>query len=554
MKRNAKMIILLAAVMTVACNVSTDNNKSLDYDSLDVNFSASISGATWEVNDVIGVVATCTRNDETGVAMSTNSPASFAPTAGGANSFLISKTEEDNIVALKGDHNYLFYAFTPFKGGSTDLGRLPADIPAAITFGEDIQQLYVAKKSTTNVIAPVNLNFSTPSCLVRLAVPDDIVNPDGGTVLKSMTVEPADESAFEGAIAYNASYSLLTDEATVIKGSESKKITVNFPESGLQMEKGYTTVTFLMAPFTVPEGAFQLVFTDISGKTNTIPFLNKNIGAEFPAGSLIEQTMGSSSDGIVPCFSPVEWEIGGGKSDLWQIYENISTSKKLGIFNYETQPLWRPTNYSGAAGGKYNDEHIWTSSQPMATIQYFYSDSHPNPSKIIIESNTFQQYNYSSPCIKGLWTGDYLEIKIPVKKFEANTEVSLSFPAYGRGAPIFWDIEYLDGETWKILDKTDKSSPDGQFTMKATAAIAHGNSIKTWDGIPMNINIPFTEAIPSGYLQIRFKVVDGRYITNNASSANNNVCKQIEGPLFDGTSLFAFVNISNMYKTIKVEW
>lgn len=70
----------------------------------------------------------------------------------------------------------------------------------------------------------------------------------------------------------------------------------------------------------------------------------------------------------------------------------------------------------------------------------------------------------------------------------------------------------------------------------------------------MNINIPFTEAIPSGYLQIRFKVVDGRYITNNASSANNNVCKQIEGPLFDGTSLFAFVNISNMYKTIKVEW
>ena len=33
---------------------------------------------------------------------------------------------------------------------------------------------------------------------------------------------------------------------------------------------------------------------------------------EFKAGDLIEQTMSSSGDGVIPCVSPVEWYIGGG--------------------------------------------------------------------------------------------------------------------------------------------------------------------------------------------------------------------------------------------------
>jgi hypothetical protein len=219
--------------------------------------------------------------------------------------------------------------------------------------------------------------------------------------------------------------------------------------------------------------------------------------------------------------------------------------------NYDTQPFWNPTsgNY-----GTYDSDHIWTAGQAQATIQYFYSEDHPNPSKIVTESNNFPQYEYSSPCVKGLWTGDYFEFKVPVKKFPANKTVKLTIPAYGRGNPLYWDIDYLDGEEWKTVQKKSFTSPDGQFTKESTVMIIHGNTTAQWEGTPFTVEIPFTEAIDSGYLQIRFKVAYGEYITINSSAVGSKECKQIEGPMFDGTCLFAFINKSKLHTSIKLEW
>ena len=551
MRTISKLTILLFVAIATACNVTQDNNQSLDYDTLEVNFSATLLGGTWGNDDAIGIVATCTRDGDTDVAMNTASVSAFSPVSEMETSILASKSDEDKITAKKGDHNFKFYAFTPYAGGEVNLSSIPADIPKDVVFGEELSQLYVASRTATSVIAPVALEFNTPSCLVKLQIPDDIVNIDGSTILKSMVLKPVNAAVFTGNLAYDATYNIHTGATTVAEGSASKEISVTFGDQGYQMKPGYTTISFLMAPFTVPEGGFSLTFTATDNTTNTIPFLNKNIGGVYAAGSLIEQTMSSSGDGVIPCYSPVEWWIGGAGNHGWQIYPHISTSKQLGVFNYDTQPLWKPT----AGGyGTYADDHIWTAAQPQATIQYIYSENHPSPQSIITETNNFSQYKYSSPCVKGLWTGDYFEFKVPVKKFPANKKVTLTFPAYGRGAPLFWDIDYLDGEDWKTVAKQQHKSPDSQFTQESTLMIPHGNSVKQWDGIPITVEIPFTEAIDSGYLQIRLKVAYGEYITVNSSAVGSNECKKIDGPLFDGTCLFAFINISEVLTSVKLEW
>lgn len=553
--------MLSVAMATTACNVTQDNNQSLDYDTLEVNFSAKLTGGTWSTDDAVGIVATCTRNDDTEVAMNTNAISAFSPASAMETSALAGKSEDDKIIAVKGDHNFKFYAFTPYNGGDVNLSSIPADIPASVSFGTELSQLYVASRTATSVIAPVALEFTTPSCLVKLQIPDDIVSEDGSTVLKSMVLKPVNADAFTGNLAYEATYNIYTGQTTVADGSGSSEITVDFGAEGYQMTPGYTEVSFLMAPFTVPEGGFQLTFTAADKSTNIIPFLNKNVGGEFKAGDLIEQTMSSSGDGVIPCVSPVEWYIGGGGNHGWKSYPHITTSKNLGVFNYDTQPLWRPT----AGGyGTYDSEHIWTAGQPQATIQFIYSDQHPCPNKIATETNNFPEYKYSAPCVKGLWTGDYFEFKVPVKKFPAGRTVKLSFPAFGRGNPLYWNIEFLDGEEWKTVQKQSHTSPDGQFTYESTIMIPHGNTNKQWDGIPINVDIPFTQAIESGYLQIRLTVADGTMITYNANVTDNRVkeCRTLVAPgevegsnkTDIGSTLFAFVNKSEVMTSIKLEW
>ena len=85
-----------------SCNVSTDNNKSLDYDALEVNFSATLDGSVWSADEIIGVYAVCSRNGNT-EQMGGKSPASFIPLTGGqTSSNLVKKSEEDAITAIKG--------------------------------------------------------------------------------------------------------------------------------------------------------------------------------------------------------------------------------------------------------------------------------------------------------------------------------------------------------------------------------------------------------------------------------------------------------------------
>lgn len=522
MDKSKNLFFAFIALAAVSCAPNTDNNHGLEYDSLEVNFSASKSGDGWAADDVVGIKAVCTRDGQEDFLMSTNNPACFSPVAAGESSYLVKNGEDNNIIALAGDHNFRFYAYTPYDASITDLSQLPADIPANVTYGEPNTALYVASANVTDVVAPVALDFTSISCCLNLQIPDDIV-AESSTVLRKMVIKSSEDAPLEDDIAYSAAYNIYTGDITRQEGSGSKEITVDFGQDGCTLEPGYTALSVLIAPFTVPEGGLRVEFTDINGDTNTVPLLQNNSGESYTAGTDIDFTLSSSSDGIVPCTSPVEWPVG---------YRD-----GVGVFNNTTQPLWL-------------SEHIWTSSQSQATMTYVVSENNPVTPKF--ESNHFIEHNYSSGCVKGSWTGDYFEFDVPVRRFEAGTEVTLTFPAYGRGAPLYWDVYYLDGEEWKC-DRSSHTSPDGQFTQNSTLMIEHGNRDGSFEGITYEVKMTFENAIQSGHLRIRLQVAYGQYITNN-SSTYSTACKEISTPSLDGTMLFAFVNKSGDTNSVKIEW
>ena len=522
MDKSKNLFFAFIALAAVSCAPNTDNNHGLEYDSLEVNFSASKSGDGWAADDVVGIKAVCTRDGQEDFLMSTNNPACFSPVAAGESSYLVKNGEDNNIIALAGDHNFRFYAYTPYDASITDLSQLPADIPANVTYGEPNTALYVASANVTDVVAPVALDFTSISCCLNLQIPDDIV-AESSTVLRKMVIKSSEDAPLEDDIAYSAAYNIYTGDITRQEGSGSKEITVDFGQDGCTLEPGYTALSVLIAPFTVPEGGLRVEFTDINGDTNTVPLLQNNSGESYTAGADIDFTLSSSSDGIVPCTSPVEWPVG---------YRD-----GVGVFNNTTQPLWL-------------SEHIWTSSQSQATMTYVVSENNPVTPKF--ESNNFTQHNYSAGCVKGSWTGDYFEFDVPVRRFEAGTEVTLTFPAYGRGAPLYWDVYYLDGEEWKC-DRSSHTSPDGQFTQNSTLMIEHGNRDGSFEGITYEVKMTFENAIQSGHLRIRLQVAYGQYITNN-SSTYSTACKEISTPSLGGTMLFAFVNKSGDTNSVKIEW
>lgn len=523
------LLSFLMIAFAVSCNVDNKNNGSLEYDSLDVNFSAHITGGQWSTNDVIGVVAKCVRNSEE-ISMGASELSRYIPLTAGETSHLVKLSDEDNIIARKGDYDYKFYAYAPYNEVITDLTKIPANIPASISFGEEMSRLYVAKSNVTTVIAPVAMQFESPSCLLSLGVPDDIV-AESNTILKKMILRPKNASKMKGHLAHNATYNLLSGEMSIAQGTQTSEISIDFGSSGKRLESGYTKVTFMVNPFTVPEEGFEIEFVDVNNEKNVIPFLDKKISEAYPAGSLIETQLSSSSDGIIPCTSPVEWPIG---------YLNDTP-----VFTTTTQPRW-PNKVA-------SEERVWTSSQPQATISYIIANTRPEGSPSpIFETNNFKQYNYSAPCVKAMWTGDYYEFNIPVKRFAANTEVTITLPTYGRGNPLFWDMEYFDEGEWKC-NRTEKKSPDEEHTCNCTLVVEHGNKSGSFEGQCYEVKVTFKQAIPSGMMQLRFKVADGSKITNN-SSTYNTTTKVIEKPIADGTCLFAFVNKSGNNRSIKVEW
>lgn len=531
---------LLIALLLSGCAGSTADNKDLDYDQLDVNFEAVVQGESLTTDDVVAVFATCTRGEETDLKMSQNNPAHFVPVSSGMTVNLVKKTDDDNILSYAGDHNFKFSAFLPVSAYDGDLTTLVADVPAVVEYGVTGKSLQVAKAAKTSVVAPVELAFESVASQMVINIPGNILGDDHLPVLKSIEIKPYDEAEFSGGmLAFNATYDLLADQLNIAEGSAKKSVTVNFGESGFALKTGYSSVSFAVAPFTVPLGGFLVTVTDVDGNTVDSEVLVNEGGSSYKAGDVIEFNLTRpGEDGIMACNSPVEWPVG---------YENGNPR----ALKADYADLW-PTN--AVNKGLAADSHIWKNlSQPQATATWIVSSDNPTPKNIGFEFGQFPNYNYACPCIKGIWTGDGLEFSVPVKNISAGTKVTLTLPAFGRGAPIFWNVEYLDGTQWKC-NKTLQKSPDNKFEMECTWVIPHGNVEKTWKGHIMTHTMTLENPIRSGYIRIRFVCAAGEYTSLAGSATGNNTCYQIAKCEYVDTRLMAFVNIDDICKAVSISW
>lgn len=471
------LLLLGALVALFSCTGNKDNNGTLDYETLDVNFSVKTSGIELTEGTTFGVAAFCARDGKTDVAMSGQTVASWSTVQSGQSSLLKAVSESDKVVAYSSDHDFRFYAVYPAVG-ATDIKSLSAAVPSVQEYSKGVIGYLplTAAKKVVSVLPTVEFDVTTPFSVLNMNMPADIVEEGVPATLKSLTITPYDESAFGGAIAGSGTLDAETGTFT-LSGEKSKTVRLDFPEGGLELKSATTTVSVVVLPFTVPEGGFDVEFEDVNGKTMQTSFYNQksDIGKVVAAGETAEITVSRSADGVVPVTFPVVFKLGK--------YDGVQN------FTKDTQPKWVSDGY-------------WSCpDQPQAWCQWNKVSDPSDKCKQRLE--TVNSKNISSPGIKGIWTGDNFEFTLPVKKFAAGTKIRVKFPIYGRQQPVFWYIKYQDGgDEWKICDPQEITANDPAYSMTCTFAMKRG-------GIDVDKVITFENAVPSGYLKIRIECADG---------------------------------------------
>lgn len=477
MRKTSFSAMCVLALLVAGCQNSDDDNRGLEYDTLRVNFRGSMANGTWETGAEVGIFASCTRNDAQNTPMSTNANARYTAAEAGESAALGSATEDDSIVAGASDHNYRFYAYYPYSSAATDPKAIAAAAPAEQPYtGRANGGLYTASKSVTTVVPTVELQFRNIFATMELYLPDDLLDEDGNSVVKTLTLKPAVAENFSGTLAVSGTYDLTTGTFTENPASRSQQIAVDFGTGGLTLSDAYTKVPLVVAPFTVPEGGFEVTFTDMDNRQSSLTILAKaeDAGTAVAAGEVTKQYLSASDDGIVPVTFPVVFPLG---------YENGSY-----VFSATTQPQWLT-------------DGLWICpSQTQAHAKWIKasdpSESHTQKIEYVNSANKI-----GSPGIKGIWTGDYFEFTLPVKKFAAGTSVTLTFPMYTRQGPVFWYIEYLDGEEWKC-NKETVTCYDPAYSMECTYSLVRGGKV-------IEHTMTFENEVKSGELKFRIKCADG---------------------------------------------
>ena len=539
---------VLLALLFSGCAGSTADNKSLDYDQLDVVFELSMPGdVSLEADAMFGVLGTCTRNGETDVVMSQNGVAAYRPNS--TQTHLIKASDEDAIVALKSDANYHFYSFYPYDQSVTDLSAVEAGVPSVLGAGHVPSPLYVASSVRSSVVAPINLDFKRMTCTLTFRFGDDIISSESDA-LKSVVFRPAVSANFTGALAYDAEYDLYTQALTIDEQSVKKEIMFDFGQSGIELT-GYTELSCEVAPFTVPEGGFELVFTDVSGNSNTVIIMDSEMTKSYLAGSVSSMVVTAEGTAGGSEGQSVRWPVG--------FYDGVGGTNPRNIRD-SFKDLWQRGAVDVGTGS-----HIWPSAENQsATMEFVFSEEHKKAAtaKVMFEFQENATYNYGSPVVKNFFTNDYFEFSAPVSYLKAGSKVTIEAPIYSRGAPIFWNIEYLDGGVWKC-NKYEQESLDviNGSTEKAKATctwvLPHGAQKENFEGVLMKHSMIFENVIKDGYIKIRMRAVgdeNGIYMTHQSATYSNKAYLTKTPIDNNGNALVAFCNKSNTYDAITIKW
>ena len=539
---------ILIALLLSGCAGSTANNKSLDYDQLEVVFELSMpDDVVLGADALFGVGSTCTRDGKEDVAMNAKGIAAYRPNQ--TQGYLVKASDDDAVVAYESDVNYHFYSFYPYDPSATDLSALDADVPAVVGAGNVPSPLYVASNARSSVVAPVKLDFKRMTCTLAFTFGTDIISSEADA-LKSVVLRPAVSENFTGALAYDAVYDLYNQ--TLIKDEQSvkKEIMFDFGQSGMELD-GYTSISCEVAPFTVPEGGFELVFTDVSGNSNTVTIMDSEVTKSYPAGSVSSMVVTAEGTAGGSEGQSVRWPIG--------FYDGVGGTNPRNIRD-SFKDLWQRGAVEVGTGS-----HIWPSAENQsATMEFVFSEEHKKAAtaKVMFEFQENAAYNYGSPVVKNFFTNDYFEFTAPVTYLKAGSKVTIEAPIYSRGAPIFWNIEYLDGGVWKC-NKYEQESLDviNGSTEKAKATctwvLPHGAQKENFEGVLMKHSMIFENVIKDGYIKIRMRAVgdeNGIYMTHQSATYSNKAYLTKTPIDNNGNALVAFCNKSNTYDAITIKW
>jgi len=495
MKRKG-MILLSAALLAVGCQPNGDNNKTLDFETIDVNFSVKTSGMALSSGTAFSIAATCTRAGEADVMMGEGPVSgfrvldgSFVETENYKKWQLIKASDADAVTAFATDHNFRFRAVSPAVESIGETAAVKIPYVQEYADGVNSYLTFWASKSVTTVIPDIELEASTPAAVLNLLVPIDIVEENVPATLKSIEISPAEDGS-SVVLAGEGSIDFASGEFSLAAAGQSSSMTVNFPEGGLKLEAAKTSVQVAVLPFTVPKGGFKAKFADVNGKSFETVFLAQetDLGKTIEAGKVTDITVSASGDGVEPVTFPVLFP--------------ISVVDGVQGFNDTLQPRWVSEGY-------------WScTAQPQAYCEWHQTSAleHPNGYKQKRETVTVKSPgNIAAPGVKGIWTGDYYEFTIPVKKFAAGTKVEFKAPFYGRQEPVFWNLKYRDGEEWKTCNLHEEVCYDGVTSMACTFSLIRG--AKTITEV-----MTFENEVKSGFLKIRVECADGAVQANTTTA------------------------------------
>lgn len=474
------LISIAFALTFVACQSNQDNNVAFEYETLGVNFSVKTIGFEMPENSTYGIAAYCARDNRDGVQMNEKKKVSvYNSISEGSSSNLVKASDSDLIEASANDRNFNFYAVYPYNA-DIDFNAVEAAVPAIQAYEDGVNSCltFTAHTRVTSVVPTATFEMTTPFAVLNLSVPIDIIEEGVPSILKSITITPLVANNFSGALAGEGTVDAETGAFTLTPTNGSTSIRLDFPAEGLALHGAKTVVPVVVLPFTVPEGGFEIEFEGIDGDSNTTVFLNQtsDAGSAVAAGTITNVTISHSADGVVPVNFPVEFPIG-----------KVNNVPRV---TAALQPKW-------------TSDGLWVcQDQPQAYAQW-YSVSDPSQGVHQPYCEIVNSGDISTPGMKGVWTGDYLEFVIPAKKIPANQRITMEFPFYGRQQPVFWNIKYLDGEEWKIFDLHEETCYDGVTKMNCTFSLGY-DLIKI-----CSFTMTLENEVKSGYLKFRLECADG---------------------------------------------
>ena len=522
MKRINFILFMAGALTAFSCQVNRDDNKPLDYDSLQVQFKATLSGADWGADARVGVLSSCTRDGQEGVSMSAHPVAIY----GVEGNLLKPVSDEDRAIAFKDDHNFRFVAISPVPEGSFNVERIPVEVPAVQQGADGVAEAltYFGSAHPLTVVPTIPLELSTPFSILEFFVPDDIREGEE-TTLKQMTV-----SLENGDLVQQGYYNALTDSFTA--ETKASSVTVDFGE-GLALQEAYTRIRFIVAPFVVPEGGLQVVFKTADNDEVTVSAFasEKEVGAEMKAGETYQTYLSGTSDGIIPVTFPVVFPMGfptETPAAATEGYNNPTVATNTWVQEWAHDPACvTATRLSKEWVGHHGT--LYCMEQPQAYMTWNWDEAilSTDSNHFIETSNSVksgsQYVNISTVGIKGVWTNDFFEFVIPVRKFAAGSTLQLKMALYTRQGPTFWEVLYLDGEEWVSTAKEGLPAyPGAEVTAKATWAIPYLAVTSTTDN-EQSVNMTFSKEVKSGEIRIRVRCVDGSILSSgiNAVTTGN---------------------------------